>query len=124
MADPVIPPSLKAPVARLVRALAPTRIVLFGSYAKAEAQAGSDIDLLVITDAAARPEAATRRARQLVAPSFPPIDVVLCTPEDAENAAGLRSPFLQSILESGITLYTRRYERPPLRSNQGPAANM
>lgn len=124
MADPIIPPFLTAPVARLVRALAPTRIVLFGSYAKGEARAGSDVDLLVIADAAAWPEAVTRRARQLVAASFPPIDIVLCTPEDAENAAGLRSPFLQSILESGVTLYSRKCERPPLRSTQGPTANM
>lgn len=95
------------PVARLVRALAPTRIVLFGSYAKGTARAGSDVDLLVISDAAAKPEVATRRARQLVAANFPPIDVTLCTPEDAENAQRLRSPFLASILESGMTVYRR-----------------
>jgi hypothetical protein len=47
-----------------------------------------------------------RRARQLVATHFPPIDVVLCTPQDAEQADQDRSPFLQSILESGVTVYT------------------
>lgn len=104
----VAPPTfLTVPVQRLTRALAPTRIVLFGSYAKGTEQPGSDVDLLVVTDAAAEPASATRRARQLVAASFPPIDVVLCTPEDAERADRAASPFLQSILESGITVYAR-----------------
>ena len=102
-----MPPFLTIPIARLVRALAPTRIVLFGSYAKGTERADSDVDVLVISDAAARPEPALRRARQLVATHFPPIDVMLCTPDDAENAPRLRSPFLASILESGKTVYRR-----------------
>lgn len=99
------PAFLRTPTERLVRALAPTRIVLFGSYAKGRERPGSDVDLLVITKAAGEPGPVARRARQLVATSFPPIDIVLCTPEDAENAAEQRSPFLQSILESGVTIY-------------------
>jgi predicted nucleotidyltransferase len=106
--DAAAPPSfLTIPIQRLSRALAPTRIVLFGSYAKGTQQPGSDVDLLVVTDAASEPATATRRARQLVATSFPPIDVVLCTPEDAEQADRAASPFLQSILESGVTVYSR-----------------
>lgn len=101
------PPFLNTPIQRLARALAPTRIMLFGSYAKGTERPGSDIDLLVITDAAREPAKAMRRARQLVATNFPPIDVVLCTPDDAEDADGAASPFLQSILESGLTIYLR-----------------
>jgi predicted nucleotidyltransferase len=101
------PPFLRTPIDRLVRALAPTRIVLFGSYAKGSARPGSDVDLLVIAEAAAEPAALARRASQLVATSFPPIDVVLCTPAEAEHAHEQRSPFLQSILESGVTVYRR-----------------
>ncbi len=100
------PAFLHTPIERLVRALAPTRIVLFGSYAKGCERPGSDVDLLVITNAGGEPGLLARRARQLVATSFPPIDVVLCTPEDAENAGAQRSPFLQSILESGVTVYS------------------
>jgi predicted nucleotidyltransferase len=106
--DAAAPPTfLNTPIQRLVRALAPTRIVLFGSYAKGAERPGSDVDLLVIADAAGEPATAMRRARQLVATRFPAIDVVLCTPEDAEHADGAASPFLQSILESGVTVYVR-----------------
>jgi predicted nucleotidyltransferase len=101
------PGFLRTPIERLVRALAPTRIVLFGSYAKGAERPGSDVDLLVIADASAEPEALARRVRQLLASSFPPIDVVMCTPEEAEHAQEQRSPFLQSILESGVTVYSR-----------------
>jgi uncharacterized protein len=101
------PAFLNTPIERLVRALAPTRIVLFGSYAKGTARPGSDVDLLVVAEAGAEPAKAIRRARQLVATSFPAVDVVLCTPEDAEHAATAASPFLQSILETGITVYAR-----------------
>ena len=101
------PTFLRTPIERLTRALAPTRIVLFGSYAKGTDRPGSDVDLLVITEAADKPSRALRRARHLVATSFPPIDVVLCTPDDAEHANRAASPFLQSILENGITLYAR-----------------
>jgi uncharacterized protein len=102
------PAFLRVPIARLVRAFAPTRIVLFGSYAKGSERPGSDVDLLVIADAAAEPAAVMRRARQLVATNFPPIDIVLCTPEEAEHADRARSPFLQSILGSGVTVYSRQ----------------
>jgi uncharacterized protein len=107
--DAAAPPTfLTAPIQRLVRALAPARIVLFGSYAKGTERPDSDVDLLLITDAAAEPATAMRRARQLVATNFPAIDVVLCTPEEAEHADRAASPFLQSILESGVTVYARK----------------
>jgi predicted nucleotidyltransferase len=102
---------LTTPIQRLVRALAPTRIVLFGSYAKGAERPDSDVDLLVIADVAREPATAMRRARQLVATNFPPIDVVLCTPEDAEHADRAPSPFLQSILESGVAIYARESRR-------------
>lgn len=86
--------------------------MLFGSYAKGSVASGSDVDLLVIAAVDGEPAVHLRRARQLVAPSFPPIDVVLCTPEEAENADRARSPFLLSILESGVVVYSGENELP------------
>lgn len=105
MSDATSPVFLHRPIERLVRAFAPTRIVLFGSYAKRLASPGSDVDLLVIAAVEGEPAAHLRRARQLVASNFPRVDVLLCTPEEAENAAQARSPFLLSILESGVVVY-------------------
>jgi predicted nucleotidyltransferase len=103
---------LHRPVQRLVRAFSPERIVLFGSYAKGTARPGSDIDLLVIADLEGDPADHLRRARQLMADVFPVIDVVLCTPEEAATTQDAPivpapSPFLLSVLGSGVTVYQR-----------------
>ncbi len=106
--EPIQPPAfLSRVLERLVRSFAPGRIVIFGSYAKGTARPGSDVDLLVVADLEGDPVALQRRARQLVADSFPPVDVVLCTPEDVAEAHTARSPFLLSVLGSGITVYCR-----------------
>jgi uncharacterized protein len=99
------PPYLGRAVARLARAFAPRLIVLFGSYAKGAAQPGSDVDLLVVADLEGDPEHHRRRARQLLADNFPPVDLVLCSTEELSEATTARSPFLMSILGSGLTIY-------------------
>lgn len=101
------PTFLRRPIERLVRAFAPTQIVLFGSHAKGAAEPGSDVDLLVVAELDGDRTIPLRRARQLVAPSFPPIDVVLCTPEEVEAANEAASPFLASVLEGGVVVYSR-----------------
>jgi predicted nucleotidyltransferase len=110
------PAFLQRAIERLSRAFAPERMVLFGSYAKGSAHPGSDVDLLLIADLPGDPVAQLRRARQLVADCFPVVDVVFCTPEDVANAPTARSPFLLSVLESGVTVYGRtdvRSSSPP-----------
>lgn len=104
---PELPPLVKRSLARLIRAFAPERILLFGSYAKGMAQCNSDVDLLVIADIEGNPANHQRRARQLTADCFPSVDVVIATPSDVAGAASARSPFLLSILGSSVTLYTR-----------------
>lgn len=102
-----LPPLLERTVERLIRAFAPDRIMLFGSYAKGTNHAGSDVDLLVIANLEGDPAFHQRRASQLAADCFPRVDVVFCSTEDVAEAATARSPFLLSILGSGVTVYSR-----------------
>lgn len=102
-----LPPLVQRSLARLIRAFAPERVVLFGSQAKNTARETSDVDLLVIANLEGNPGLHQRRARQLTADCFPRIDVVLATPAEVAEAATAKSPFLLSILGSGITIYTR-----------------
>jgi predicted nucleotidyltransferase len=92
---------------RYVRAFAPEKIILFGSYAKVSNRPTSDMDLLVIAEVHGDPALQLRRARQLAADSFPPIDVVMATPEEAAMAESSQSPFLFSVLELGVVVYRR-----------------
>jgi predicted nucleotidyltransferase len=106
--SPSLPTVAQRAVERLVRAFGPERIVLFGSYAKGTHHAGSDVDLLVVADLEGDPNVHHRRARQLVADCFPTIDVVFSSSEDVAGAKTAPSPFLLSILGSGITIYRCR----------------
>ena len=104
---PLLPPLLQRTIDRLARSFSPERIVLFGSYAKGTHGPASDVDLLVIANLDGDPHFHQRRARQLAADCFPVVDVVFCTSEDVAEAATARSPFLLSILDSGVTVYSR-----------------
>jgi len=97
---------------RLVHSLAPDRIILFGSRASGAAHPESDIDLLVVGSWNFEPARLLRYARQLVADSFPSVDLVLCTPEDVAAAKAGNAPFLRSAIESGIVVYQRTVSGP------------
>ena len=89
---------------RLIRAFAPERILLFGSYAKGVTHAHSDVDLLVVANLPGNPAIHNRRARQLAADCFPRIDVVFATPQEVESADAAKSPFLVAILGTSCYL--------------------
>lgn len=102
-----LPLTLPSTLERLIRALAPERIVLFGSHARGTAHANSDIDLLVIANWQGEAARYLRHGRQLVARSFPRVDLMFCSPAEVEAAHAGRSPFLLSVLESGLVVYNR-----------------
>ena len=102
-----LPPTLPSTLERLIRALAPERIVLFGSHARGTARANSDIDLLVIANWQGEPARYLRHGRQIVARIFPRVDLVFCSPAEVEAAHEGRSPFLLSVLENGFVVYNR-----------------
>ena len=102
---PELPPLVQRTLQRLIVAFAPERVILFGSYAKGTARSRSDVDLLVVADLHGHRDLHRRRARQLAADCFPRVNVVLATPLEVAQAGIAKSPFLQSILGSGIELY-------------------
>jgi predicted nucleotidyltransferase len=102
-----LPPLVDRALQRLIGVFAPDKILLFGSWAKGTRHVGSDIDLLIIADLPGNATVHTRRARQLAADSFPRIDIVFATPEEVASADSARSPFLLSILGTGIVVYSR-----------------
>jgi len=102
---PRLPPLVQRTVERLIAAFRPERIVLFGSFVKGTFGAGSDIDLLVIANLPSEIDTYRRRARQLAAGCFPPVDIALATALELDNTASSRSDFLISVLSRGITIY-------------------
>ena len=98
---------LERAVQRLVSALNPKKIILFGSYAYGQPGPDSDVDLLVVMETQARPAQRIATVSVLLSPRPFPVDVIVRTP--AELARDLRrlDPFMHEVVEKGRVLYER-----------------
>ena len=89
-------------VESIVDAVAPEKIILFGSAARGEMTSSSDLDLLVVKDKCHRRKTAARIYRTLPRPR-PPVDVVVALGwwTRQENIRTLaRSPFVVDLVEA------------------------
>ncbi len=92
---------------RIVEACDPEAVILFGSAARGEVRAGSDIDLLVIVDL---PEGTTqrdqaRRLYRLFRGWRLPIDIVVRTPEHYDREKRLLGMISDIATEEGMCIY-------------------
>lgn len=95
-------------VDRLVQALHPEKIILFGSYAYGKPNADSDIDLLVIMESTERWTIRTTNAYRAVHGKTFPADLVVRTPQEMGERLAMGDRFIKEILERGKILYERR----------------
>lgn len=104
--------------ARIVEAVDPQQIVLFGSHARGEARSGSDVDLLVVHDTAQTNRALRRRLERLFLDRRFGLDLLVRTPEDVRRNLADGNPFYtRHIFEEGRVLYERA--RPEAGGNTG-----
>jgi predicted nucleotidyltransferase len=94
-------------VQRIVKALDPEKIILFGSYAYGEPTPDSDIDLLVIMHTEASLTERYLSVSRLLRPRPFPVDILVKTPQEVENAIRSGNFFLKEILSRGEILYER-----------------
>lgn len=99
--------NFSALIQRLVQALQPERIILFGSYAYGVATADSDVDLLVIMETEAPPVERYLQVSRLLRPRPFPVDILVRTPAEIQKALAQGDFFIREILEKGLTLYER-----------------
>jgi predicted nucleotidyltransferase len=96
----------------LVRALRehyhPLRVILFGSYARGQAHAGSDLNLcLVVKEAGDWLERQVELLRRFDPPGVH-LRPVIYTSAELERLAAEGQPFVREILEEGRVLHERR----------------
>lgn len=99
--------TLPAVVQRIVQALRPERIVLFGSHAYGTPTPHSDVDLLVVMESEAGLLERHLTVSRLLRPRPFPVDILVRTPTEIRSALQAHDSFIQEILARGKILYER-----------------
>ncbi|MEK7324708.1 MAG: nucleotidyltransferase domain-containing protein [Chloroflexota bacterium] len=96
-------------VEKIVREIAPQRIIMFGSRARGEAREDSDLDLFIIQDSQTANRQIRRRIEHLLWGRRFAVDLIVRRPEEVERNVKDNNPFYtQHILKEGRVLYERR----------------
>jgi predicted nucleotidyltransferase len=85
----------------------PQRVILFGSAARGEADADSDLDVLVIKDT---PEPFVQRLEAMARLCPPGVhaDILVYTPEELRRMIDDGNPFILRALDEGKVIYEAR----------------
>ena len=92
-------------VRRIVLAIRPEKVILFGSYGRGTQTRKSDIDLFVIWETDLGPLDRMGCVLELLRDSPRPVEPVVYTP--AETERNRSAPFVRRILSEGRVLYDR-----------------
>ena len=101
--------SLPLTVNRIVRELQPDKIILFGSYAYGTPTPDSDVDLLVIMQTDKQSSDRTWEVARLLIPRPFPVDILVRTPVEIQQALAQGDFFIQEIVTQGKVLYERNH---------------
>jgi len=94
-------------VRRIVEAVHPDRIILFGSYARGEPNEHSDLDIMVVAPSEAPPWKRTKPILTALRGILFPKDVVWYTPEEIDDWRGVRSHLVSRVMDEGRLLYEK-----------------
>jgi predicted nucleotidyltransferase len=100
--EPVVVEQL---VRRIVEAVHPLRIVLFGSAARGEMGPESDIDVLLVMPEGVHTRRVAQEVYRRVRGIGVPFDVVVATPSDLERHKDNPGLILATILREGREIY-------------------
>ena len=104
---PVTEEVLAEIVRRIVAALHPEKIILFGSYAYGRPSEDSDVDLLVLLETNARPADRYLAVSRLIRPRPFPLDILVKSPDEIAHDLEKGNDFIREIVTQGRVLYER-----------------
>lgn len=103
--SPALPETL---LRQVVATYAPRRVILFGSHARGEAGPDSDLDLLVVLDDDAPPEALHWRRRHEARRGYAGgVDIIPCRERVLRERARAPGSLAATALREGVTVYER-----------------
>lgn len=93
---------------RIVAHFRPQRVILFGSAARGEAGADSDLDLVVVVDDDTPPEALGARSVYAARSGYHgAVDILPCRASVLAVRARAKGSFADIVLREGVTVYER-----------------
>jgi predicted nucleotidyltransferase len=104
----ISPKDIQALTKKIVKAIKPGQIVLFGSYAYGQPTPDSDVDLLIIWNTRKPAPLRYRAISDVIRPRPFPLDIIVRTPREIEMARKRIDPFLNEALRRGKVLYARQ----------------
>lgn len=97
---------LKAVTQKIIREYAPEKIILFGSYAWGIPTEDSDFDLLVVKKSKKNRLDRERELRmKLLGNHFPPLELLIYTPDELNKRVQIGDFFIKDILKRGKKMY-------------------
>ncbi|MBP7964774.1 MAG: nucleotidyltransferase domain-containing protein [Caldilineaceae bacterium] len=104
---PVTTQILDEIVRRIVAALDPERIILFGSYAGGVPHADSDVDLFVVMETELPPARRELEVCRLLRPRPFPVDIIVKTPAEYQRIIVDTADFFRDSILRGRILFAR-----------------
>jgi uncharacterized protein len=95
-------------VDRIVQQFRPLRVILFGSHARGDATAESDVDLLVVLREVSDKRLVTIEIRRALGDLPVAKDIVVTTPDEIARRGDLVGSALRPALREGRSLYEQR----------------
>ena len=92
---------------RIVQTFDPIRVVLFGSRARGDEHAGSDVDLLVVLPKVENKREAAMAIRRLLRDVPIAKDIIVTSPQEIARRGNLVGSVLRPALREGRVLYER-----------------
>lgn len=93
---------------KIVNAVSPEKIILFGSYAEARANQHSDIDLVIIWNSTMNHHQRNMKIRRLFPHRDFSLDVFVFTEEEELKYKDIKGTILYTALNNGKILYERK----------------
>ena len=92
-------------VRRIVKAISPEKIILFGSRARVDARPEGDIDLLVIAHSTVPRYRRSAPLYGVLSDIVVPMDILVYSPEEIQEWSEVRQAFVTTAIREGKVLY-------------------
>lgn len=101
----ILPEALPRIIPRIIEIAHPRRLILFGSAARGEMEADSDLDVLVVVQGPIHRRALAGQIYRNLHGMGVPVDVIVVTEEDVLRYGGKIGTVLYPALREGIVVY-------------------